>query len=259
MLTRDSFIDDLLLSPILYIHTDRAVYVKIVKRGKLFLSFRFSFVSLRRFSNIRMNIKEKIATQAGELFLRNGIKSVSMDEIAIKLGMSKRTIYEYFTDKEEIVVYFLKYIENCQLEQFDYLFKTEPTVIDAFVKLIKGYRELDFFYNVKFKEDIERFFPKAKQVWEEKNEKKIQITKNLLQEGIKQGVVRPELNLDVTAFLLQETSGAYLHASRKPTLPFTIWELFYTMLINFVRGVATEKGIKIVDEFILSEQLNNTK
>ena len=201
-----------------------------------------------------MNNKDKIATQAGLLFLRHGIKSVSMNELASKLGMSKRTIYEYFRDKEEIVVYFLEYIFDYQISQFRHHFETEPTIIHAFLKIVESHRDLDMFYNIKFTEDIDRFFPKAKQTSEEIDERKNGITKKFLQEGIKQGVFRPELNLEVTAFLFNETSSTYQNASRKPTLPFTIWELFYTMLINFIRGISTDKGIQIIDQFILAEQ-----
>ena len=50
-----------------------------------------------------MEPKERIQVKAQELFLRFGIRSVSMDDIANHLGMSKKTLYQYFADKDELV------------------------------------------------------------------------------------------------------------------------------------------------------------
>ncbi len=63
-----------------------------------------------------MDIKEKIVFVAGALFMHNGIKNISLDEVASKLGISKRTIYQHFEDKEDILVYFLKYTQKKQFE-----------------------------------------------------------------------------------------------------------------------------------------------
>src|SRR3982074_1681456 len=58
-----------------------------------------SFVTLNR----NMEVKERILTKADELFMQYGIRSVSMDDIATQLGISKKTIYQYFADKDELV------------------------------------------------------------------------------------------------------------------------------------------------------------
>src|ERR1700754_5091546 len=50
-----------------------------------------------------MDVKERILTKAAELFMRYGIRSITMDEIAAQLGISKKTIYQFFTDKDEMV------------------------------------------------------------------------------------------------------------------------------------------------------------
>ena len=50
-----------------------------------------------------MSIKERIQQKAGELFRRYGIRSVTMDEIATQLGISKKTIYQFYSDKDALV------------------------------------------------------------------------------------------------------------------------------------------------------------
>lgn len=80
-----------------------------------------------------MEIKDKIALAAGELFMQNGVKNVSMDEVASQLGMSKRTIYQYFKDKEEILIHFLEYMEKLETENIQQIVRSMPTIIHAFL------------------------------------------------------------------------------------------------------------------------------
>lgn len=202
-------------------------------------------------------IKDRIATQAGELFMQHGVKSISMDEIASKLGMSKRTIYQHFADKEEIVVYFLDYSKEQQQANVKELLDTLPTIIDVFLKIIEMHRNMESFYCIKFQEDIEKYFPKAQQKMMEQHQSGTLMSKEYLRRGIEQGVIRPDLNLEVIAFLLQDTRNTYIHAVRMSYRPFSIWELFFTMMINFVRGISTEKGIKIIDEYLKKAEVRN--
>lgn len=173
-----------------------------------------------------------------------------MDEIASKLGMSKRTIYQHFSDKEDILVYFLESTQKMQFEQLAKMEKTLPTVIDIFLEVLQQHKDLESYYNIKFQEDIEKLFSKAHSVWLKQIETSTTMLKEFLELGIKQGVVRPDLNIEVAAFLLQDTNNTYLHASRMVARPFTIWELFNTMMINFIRGISTQEGLKIIDKYL---------
>lgn len=200
-----------------------------------------------------MEIKDRIALQAGELFMAHGVKSISVDEIASKLGMSKRTIYQQFHDKEDILIHFLELLEAKQNEEMEQLHRTLPTVVDVFMRVIYSHQEVMSGYSVKFQEDIEKYYPKAWNTWKEQEDRGTVVVKHFLMEGIQQGVIRRDLNVEVTAFLLQDTNNTFLQALRMANRSFTIWELFYTMLTNFIRGISTEKGIAIVDSYLNSE------
>ena len=182
--------------------------------------------------------------------MQHGVKSVSVDEIAAKLGMSKRTIYQQFQDKEDIVIYFLDYYSRHQLQNLQRLFKTLPTVIDVFLYVMEMHRETALSYNIKFQEDIEKYFPKAQKKLEELTQDHLTMIKGFLQKGIEQGVIRADLNLEVTAFLMQDTKNTYTSAMRTASRSFSAWELFFASMINFMRGISTENGIKIVDDYL---------
>ena len=108
-----------------------------------------------------MELKDRIIEEAGKLFTRHGIKKISMDEIASNLGISKRTIYQNFIDKEDLLIHYIRHIEQMQREYLKDLSKNEHTVVHVFLRTIEMHREFDFF-NVRFSDDIDKYYPKAK-------------------------------------------------------------------------------------------------
>ncbi|HZJ80119.1 MAG TPA: helix-turn-helix domain-containing protein, partial [Dysgonamonadaceae bacterium] len=63
-----------------------------------------------------MELKDRIIEQAGELFVKHGIKRISMDEIASRLGISKRTIYQNFKDKEDLLLHYIRHMEKMKAQ-----------------------------------------------------------------------------------------------------------------------------------------------
>lgn len=206
-----------------------------------------------------MELKERIIDQAGKLFVKHGVKSISMDEIASTLGISKRTIYQNFEDKEDLLVQYIKYFEQMQEAYVRDIAKNEHTVIHVFIITIDMHREFDFF-NIKFFEDIEKYYPKARKELLEQQKRGIVLIKQFLKEGMEQGVIRKDLNIEVVSFLLQDSNRTFVHASRLSKKTFSNWELFFTSMINFIRGISTSEGIEIVDNYLTKyySELNYT-
>ncbi len=196
-----------------------------------------------------MNVKERITGRALDLFCRYGIKSVSMDEIASSLGMSKRTIYENFKDKEEILLSVLSQMKAEKRELFESLVKEDSNVVEIFIAIIEIHQNTPM-CSGRFFDDINKYYPKAGRLIQEDNEKNNSELRAFLQKGIEQGYIRGDLNVDATAFLVEESSFTYIRASFLDEPRFSYQELFYTMMINFVRGISTAKGIEIIDEYL---------
>ena len=74
--------------------------------------------------------------------------------------------------------------------------------------------------------------------------------KEYLQQGIDQGYIRGDLNVDVAAFLVEETTYTYIRAAYLEKPPFSFQQLFFTMMVNFIRGISTYKGIQIIDDYL---------
>ncbi|MDD2314117.1 MAG: TetR/AcrR family transcriptional regulator [Proteiniphilum sp.] len=203
-----------------------------------------------------MEIKERIIAKAGDLFFQYGIKSVSMDEMAFSLGISKRTIYENFKDKEEILLSLLMDLRDKRRHVFDSLISNTPNVVEIFIKIIEIQQSAPI-CNAKFFEDIQKYYPHANEFIENDVDKNKESLVKFLQNGIRQGYIREDLNVEVTAFLVEQSSSIYIRATSLEKPPFTFAELFYTMMINFVRGILTEKGIKIIDDYLAQQKEKN--
>lgn len=196
-----------------------------------------------------MELKDRIIQQAGELFMKHGVKRISMDEIASRLGISKRTIYQNFEDKEDLLLQYIRHLELMKSEYVRDLSKNEQTVVHVFLKTIEMHKEFDFI-NIIFIDDVKKYYPKANQELIDQQNRGISFIRQFLEEGMAQSVIRKDLNIEVVSFLLQDSNRTFLDASRLTNKTFTNWELFFTSMINFIRGISTATGIEIVDAFL---------
>lgn len=215
------------------------------------MSFRFYLCTA--FLKIKMELKERIIEKAGDLFRQYGIKNVSVDEIASSMGISKRTLYENFKDKEDILLSTLLQFDKRRKEMFKSHFAQCNNVVEVFIKLIEEYENVPD-CSVKFFEDIQKYYPRAASLIRRHVEISNNHLRNFLREGIEEGYIREDLNVNVAAFLVEESTYTYIRASYLEKPPFSFSELFYTMMINFVRGIMTTKGIEIIDAYLKEQR-----
>ena len=201
-----------------------------------------------------MDIKDRIIQQAGRLFFQYGVKSTSMDEVASSFGISKRTIYENFRDKEDLLLSYLKQVCEDRKKAVQELMERFDNVVEVFLHIMEIHKTATF-ANIKFYEDVYKYYPQADAFLKDERNKANDFLIKFLQKGIEQGVIRENLNVKVVAFLVEESTSVYIRASYLEKPPFSFSELTSTMMINFIRGISTEKGIKIVDKYLEKQQI----
>lgn len=197
-----------------------------------------------------IDTKIKILTGAAELFMRYGIRSVSMDNISNHLGMSKKTLYQYFKDKDEMVLSVTKaHIEKDQKE-LDEIGKSAKNSVEELVKLSTCLRENFRDMNPSLLFDLQKYHHEAWNVWLDykNNFIKNQIERSLDQ-GKKEGYFREETNTNVMAIMRIETIQLAFDPMLFPKDQYELTEVQMQIFEHFVYGIFTDKGRKLYEKY----------
>jgi TetR/AcrR family transcriptional regulator, cholesterol catabolism regulator len=197
-----------------------------------------------------LEIKERIIAKAREQFFRYGVKSVTMDDIAGELGISKKTIYQHFEDKDAIVHQLMLTEMDQDKCDWDILNESSKNVIEKTVKSMDIFKQAFTEINPSTFFDIKKYHPKTWALFQEHKQNFIlgAIRQDLL-EGIEQGFFRPEIKVDILAKMRMEQIELGFDPQMFPPNKFSIIEIELTMLDHFIRGVLTEKGLEVYQAY----------
>ncbi len=202
-----------------------------------------------------MELKERIAKKANDLFRQYGIRSVSMDDISSQLGMSKKTLYQCFTDKEDLVNEVICTIMNHNREEcICYKKKSENAVHELFLAF-DMISELFANMNPSVMYDLEKYHANIfKKIQEYKFGFMYSMIKENLERGIKEEFYRPEINVEIlTRFRIESTMLAF-NAEVFPTNRTELVKIEHEILEHFLFGVTNAKGQKLIRKYKLQRQ-----
>ena len=194
--------------------------------------------------------KDKILKGASELFSKYGVRSVSMDDIARHLSISKKTIYQYFADKEDIVILAAREHMERTRSTFDLIHRNAASAIDELVKISRQLRIEMEGINPALLFDLQKYHPKAWNLWLEHKAIDIRtLVISNLKQGIAEGDFRPEINPTVMATLRLEQVQIAFDDRIFPHEQFTLAEVQVQIFEHFVYGLLTEKGRKLFEKY----------
>lgn len=211
--------------------------------------------------------REQITERCLEIFLTKGIK-VSTDEISHILGISKRTLYELFDNKAELIrttaVVALRNIHKKMLIYSSENFVgNNYNIIDSLLHISNlEFNELLYLYHC-FIESVKQIYP---DIYKDVNEIHIcAITKSLsdaINDGIEQNIFRRDLNKDIIVFALLNISNQ-LHDAMKEKVTFynrfTVEEVLDNTFWIFFRGMSTSYGLKLIEERYIQNKNRQNK
>ncbi|MFN4233290.1 MAG: TetR/AcrR family transcriptional regulator [Bacteroidia bacterium] len=200
-----------------------------------------------------MDKKEQIIIQAFELFMKNGIKSMTMDDIAKNMAISKKTLYQYFSNKDELVNAVLeKHIETdkCNVKN---IFNPKNNAIDDLMQIATSINETLKRIHPSIHYDLEKYHPTA---WKKFGEYKRNfiyenIKQNILK-GIQEGLYRSDINPEIIATLYVSKADVIFDASVFAPEKYAFNRVYLEMLKHHIRGIATKKGLKYLDKKLKS-------
>ena len=193
---------------------------------------------------------ERIIQGGEELFLTAGIKSVTMDDIAKHLGMSKKTIYQFFKDKNELVIALVKKKLQEDEDQMCALISKSGNVIEEMINMMKCSEEIFSRINPIVIHDMQKYHPDAWQQFQDfKATVIVRTLEELLTKGIQQGYIRPDIDVKIMARMRVTQVEMGFNTNIFPLAEFSPWKVQYQLLEHFNFGICTLKGFKLLDEY----------
>ena len=193
---------------------------------------------------------ERIIQGGEELFLTAGIKSVTMDDIAKHLGMSKKTIYQFFKDKNELVIALVTKKLKEDEDQIAEIMSKSGNVIEEMINMMKCSEEIFSRINPIVIHDMQKYHPDAwAQFQKFKAEVLVSTLEELLTKGIKQGYIRPDIDVKIMARMRVIQVEMGFDTTIFPMAEFNPWKVQVQFLEHFNYGICTLKGYKLLNQY----------
>jgi TetR/AcrR family transcriptional regulator, cholesterol catabolism regulator len=197
-----------------------------------------------------LDTKEKILRGAETLFMRYGVRSISMDDIARHLSVSKKTLYQHFADKEDIVTMVAREHMQRSKEEFDEIKASSANAIDELARISVAMKKHMEEMNPTLLFDLEKYHPRAWAAWQDYKVKCIadSVQRNL-QQGIDEGFFRAEINAEIMSIVRMALIEIAFDDRTFPQHKFRIPEVQMQIFEHFVYGVVTDKGRKLYEKY----------
>lgn len=191
------------------------------------------------------DIKDKILNGTEELFRRYGVRSISMDDIARHLSVSKKTLYQHFEDKDDVVLNITRHLLEENFKECEAIRKGAENPIEELATISIWMKKSMDEINPTMLFDLQKFHPKAWNLWLEFKNKFIheEVIRNL-EAGIEAGYMRP-VNKEIMSILRVEFVQMAFNQDIFPREKYNIVEVQSQIFDHFVFGLVTEKGRKL--------------
>jgi AcrR family transcriptional regulator len=206
-----------------------------------------------------IELKDKILKGAEELFMRFGVRSISMDDIARHLSVSKKTLYQHYADKEELVTMVSKSHLDRDMVEYEAVRTHSKNPIEELAMISVCMKKDMEKLNPSLLYDLQKFHPKAWSVWTTFRDKYLyQSIVNTIQRGIAEGYIRAEVNAEILATIRIQlvqigfNPEIFQHEKHKLT------EVQEQIFDHFVFGLVTDKGRKLYLKYKELNQQSST-
>ena len=200
--------------------------------------------------------KQEFLQKVFKLYHKYGIKSVTMDDVARELGISKKTLYEWVKDKHELVEQVIDYSQHCK-EQEEHL-NAQKSALDKVFSVYAFVATILKDFNPSVAYDLKKYYPDLfEKKQKEQRTKMLEGMRQNLTLGIKEGVYRKDLNVDLISRLhllnIESIRDNDVFESTIPTI-----ELFREMFKFYLRAIANPDKLDLIDRKIkeLEKQFN---
>ncbi|MFO7851567.1 MAG: TetR/AcrR family transcriptional regulator [Bacteroidota bacterium] len=203
-----------------------------------------------------MDYKERITEEAAILFMKYGIRAVTMDSIAHHLGMSKRTIYEHFADKEELLMSVIKSMSAKQKDVFRKIMNEADNVIEALFAILRVASDHISKINPTYLMDLKKYHYRVYEMICQKGDiKNFEMTLAMLRRGVEEKIFRDDINLDIVNSGIHSVIDSTRDNEDLSPEKYSPFEIIDNLLFNYLLGISTPRGRELINKY--KEQKKN--
>ncbi len=200
-------------------------------------------------------VKNRLIRRAEVLFKKYGVRSVLMDDIAKELAISKRTLYQYFPNKDELVMSVMSDVMNSHQTMVEHLKKSADNSVHLLILLTDYFKSELASINAVLFYDLQKFYPKAWEVYRLHKENVMCCDMAaLLKQGIAEGLFWDDMDCEVIAKFRSHQIEMALNHEIFPGDRFDLVQVQIQLFQHFIRGICTPKGMSLYQNYLT----NNT-
>lgn len=205
------------------------------------------------------SIEHRILSHAQNVFMRYGVRSITMDDLAKGLGISKKTIYQHYSNKADLVfevarAHFQEEEKTCAMAA-----QSAVDAIDEMVKVVMWSLEAFRTMSPNLIIEIQKYYPKAWNLFQEFRDQFIlkEVRKNL-QRGISEGIYRNDLDVEIVARMRISQIDMSVRQEYFPAHTFPQLDVQMQMFDLYMRGIVTETGRTLLSQYLASGAANSS-
>ncbi len=203
-----------------------------------------------------MTKREVVIKRAAEMIVELGVKSLRVDDLARDLAVSKRTLYEMFGDKEELLYHSVKQILMNEATEIQSGVADSQSGIPALLEIFDAMMARSA-VRKRIMENLAKFYPELyERIMTENRDYGLAVLRNRLTSLVEEGLISEMVNIDLSITMFYYTSMGLMRRHGRLVLPNGVTEqdAFRYTIVNFFRGIATLKGVEQIDAYITANK-----
>ena len=199
-----------------------------------------------------MSKREVVIKRAAEMIAELGVKSLRVDDVAHDLAISKRTLYEMFGDKEELLYHSVKHLFQIEAKDIQSVVADSQSGIPALFEIFDAMMARGA-VRKRILENLAKFYPELyERIMTENRDYGLAMLREKLTRLVEEGLISEIVNIDLSITMFYYTSMGLMRRHGRLVLPNGVTEqdAFRYTIVNFFRGIATLKGVEQIDEYI---------
>lgn len=198
-------------------------------------------------NNISSDQHARLKEDILDILLKYGMKKATMDMVASKLAMSKRTLYEIFENKEDMIKAVIDYSHRRHHNECIRIFKEAPNMMEAFYNMLHYQQEFMKRANPCFFRDMDSKYSQIRPAYDGHNYRWENDMRRVIEIGKEQGVFRKDINYTVLLPMLRIQMESLKRMEEFMPSNITLTEAIDTVTMSFLRSIASPKGTEILE------------